>query len=120
MSRLVLAFHTLLFLSFAAVAIASPIVGYLHPEIFSNPRILIGTIIVMIIVVGSWPLAGGCPFTIWENKLRKKEGELAYEGGCIDHYVKVWFGISLPEKLSTRVLVVLLALPVITSLVIWL
>jgi hypothetical protein len=45
-----------------------------------------------------------CPLTPLENLLRRRAGEVGYEGGFIDHYVA---GVIYPEGLTRRSQVVL-------------
>lgn len=45
-----------------------------------------------------------CPLTPLENFLRRRAGEVGYEGGFIDHYVA---GLIYPEGLTRRSQVVL-------------
>lgn len=115
---MVLAFHTLLFLSFAAAMLYSPFFAMNHPEAFSLRNLGL-FFIIAVGTVGSWPLFGGCPFTIWENRAWHKENRnRLYKGACIDHYVKRWLGVNLPDGLSTKMLFGLFLIPFVSA-VIW-
>lgn len=118
-ARVVLAIHASVFFSFAAASLASPLLIYSYPDVFAGRYVVAGAGILMLLVIGSWPLFGGCPFTMWENKLRMEESGTPYSGPCIDHYAIRWFSIRLPAQLSTAGLIVLLALPMIAGVVNW-
>lgn len=120
MANVVLGVHTLIFAAFFAGAVASPFIAYWVPGIFANTSFLIGMGVLVVVLVFLWSVVGGCPFTFLENKLRAKEGKAPYGGPCIDTYAVKWFGLSLPLGLSSRLLYVLLALPVLSAGLAWL
>lgn len=115
-SKHVLIFHTSLFILFALASLSSPILAIYYPSFFSSIFFLLGIVLFMIAVIASWPLFGGCPFTVWENRLRKNELRETYLGACIDHYTEKWLGLKLPHKFFTGMLVVLLLVPIFVSL----
>ena len=108
----ILVLHTIVFFLFMVVSLSSPFVAFRYPTVFNGPYALIGAALVMFVVISSWGIAGGCPFTAWENAARRREGREIYGGGCIERYSFQWFNITLPRHLSTIVLVFLLSLPV--------
>jgi hypothetical protein len=66
----------------------------------------------MIAVLVSWKVFGGCPFTVWENRIRELERSgSAYLGSCLTHYSTKWFGLNI-----TGILVSLLILPIIVGI----
>jgi len=115
-SRGVLIVHTCAFTLFVLASLSSPFLVLWYPELFSGTTLfIIGAF--ALLMVGSWPVLGGCPFTIWENNLReRKKSGSAYTDACIDHYVLHWFGIKLPNKFSDVLLYALLALPIASGL----
>jgi len=116
-ARTILIIHTTIFLCFAFAAISSPYFALHYPEYFSALNLIVFGVIA-VAVVGTWPLFGGCPFTIWENTAWKRENpSRAYRGACIDHYIERWFGIRLPDHLSTIALIVLFLIPIVSGLV---
>jgi|GEM_PF-2026878 hypothetical protein len=110
-SRAILALHTTMFFAFVIGSLSSPFIALSYPTISPWPFIL-ATLFLATFVVGSWGAYGGCPFTIWENKFREQEQRgSSYPGPCIDHYAYVWFGLKIPGRTSTMILLVLLLLP---------
>lgn len=108
----ILVLHTIVFFLFIMVSLSSPFVAIRYPTVFSGPYVFVGAALVMLVVISSWGIAGGCPFTAWENAARRREGREIYGGGCIERYSFQWFNITLPRHFSTVVLVFLLLLPV--------
>lgn len=91
-----------------------------YPQVFTGKAVVIGFTILALLVLGSWPLYGGeCPFTVWENNFRKREGKKAYREACIDRYAARGFGIKLPKYFSTYLSVALLILPIAVGLAHW-
>jgi hypothetical protein len=118
-ARAILTIHTILFLLFVAVSIGSPFIVVWYPDIFVGKYIVVTAGVLMLLVIGSWPLCGGCPFTVWENRFKKKAGHAPYIGPCIDHYAARWFGLRFPGNASTLLLVGLLLLPIVVGIVHW-
>ncbi|MBI5470681.1 DUF2784 family protein [Candidatus Kaiserbacteria bacterium] len=119
-SKQMLVLHVVIFATFVAVSFELSYYVLQHPESISITYLGLGTLIFAIIVVGSWPLFGGCLFTTWENKRRSREGRATYTEPCIDHYVYRWIGFRFPGKSSTYMLIVLLVLPLATRVWSWL
>jgi hypothetical protein len=118
-SKTILTIHTLLFFSFVAVSLSLSMILFWYPGAVPGKIVVIGYSILAILVIGSWPTFGGCPFTVWENNFRKREGRKVYSGACINHYAKEWFGIILPSKFGTYLLIALLVLPIIFGFIHW-
>jgi|SRR3989344_8596643 len=118
-ARFILAIHTMIFISLVCGSFALPFLIYQYPDIFVGKYVVITMGVLALLVVSSWPLYGGCPFTIWENTFKKEAGQPSYSGPCIDHYAALWFGIHLPPRVSTGMLIVLLALPIIAGATHW-
>lgn len=115
-SKGVLAIHTTVFALFVIAALSSPLLAIYHPALFS-PQNLFALGILALLVIGSWPLFGGCPFTVWEKNLREREAQgSAYTKPCMDYYAYVWFGLHLPPHLNDVILIALLLLPVASGL----
>lgn len=111
----VLSLHALLFFSFLLFSLSSVPVILLFP--LTAPYYLWGFVLLALVVPLSWRMYGGCPFTIWEKKLRAHESKPIYTKPCIDHYTEEWTGIRLRPKLSTYLLLGLLVLPIFSALV---
>lgn len=112
----VLAIHTAVLASFVVASLSSPYIATHYLGFFSAP-VLVALAILAVAVMASWNISGGCPFTVWENRLRASEDPSAvYSDGCINHYVHTWSGLRLPNGFSTGILVILLALPVVSGI----
>ncbi len=118
-ARTILFIHTVLFTLFCASSVTISFLLLAHPGFIGGKIVVFSYSILAVLVVGSWPIFGGCPFTAWENDFRKREGKSPYTGPCIDHYANEWFHISLPAKLSTYLLVLILVLPIVLGITRW-
>jgi hypothetical protein len=114
-SRGILFIHLLIFLMFVGLSLASPFFVWLLPWALVWPWLL-GTIAFGVVVVGSWRVWGECPFTLWENAWRKREGRRTYRGACTEHYGPM-LGIRLPRGASTPLLECIACIPVIVAVV---
>lgn len=57
---------------------------------------------IVALTITSWPICGGCPLTIWENRLRRKfDPDSAYQEGYVTHYAKKCLGLNVPSKFVT-------------------
>ncbi|MFA7309462.1 MAG: DUF2784 family protein [Candidatus Paceibacterota bacterium] len=115
MSRLMLAFHTLFFAGLVIGSFMSPFIAAFDPGAFKlyGPSI---AVTIGVLILGSWYFyRGDCPFTVWENALRRREGRQTYSGSCIDRYAKKWFGLVLPRRFNTIFPVAILAIPLIAG-----
>ncbi len=115
LSRAILFVHVIIFCSFVGLSLASPLFVWLLPWQSAWPWLL-GTIVFGVAVVGSWRVWGECPFTIWENAWRKREGRPAYRGACTEHYGPL-FGIRLRPGQSTTLLELVATVPVVVLVV---
>lgn len=111
-----LALHTAIF---GSLALASLVLSYL---LLTHQLPHYGTLIVFdVIVVGAaatWiPYKGSCPFTIWENAERTREGKEPYSGPCIIRYAHQWFGLRLPHNADNVLTVLVFALPTAIALI---
>lgn len=114
MSRVILAFHTLVFSALIIVCLASPIVAARYPDLFHVYSLWVFGF-TGISILGSWYVySGQCPFTVWENTLRKKEGKEPYAEPCMDRYAKEWFNLTLPSRFSDIFPIAILFIPVLT------
>lgn len=114
LSRLILFIHVLIFLSFVGLSLASPLFVWALPW-QEGARWLVGTIVFGLVVIASWRVFGECPFTIWENKLRRIEGRRTYSEACSEHYVRA-LGIPVRHGLTTRLLEALPFIPITVAL----
>ena len=109
-SKAIRNFHATVLSLFVIISLASPFLSAWYPGLFSIEYV-IGAGAIMFLTLVSWQVFGGCPFTVWENRLREREKRgSSYRGPCIDHYARAWFDITLPRKLSMVVLVLLFVL----------
>jgi hypothetical protein len=114
MSRLIFSIHTVIFLAFVGLSLASPFFVFLLP--WSMVWWWVGgTILFGIAVISSWRIWGECPFTVWENIWRKHEGRPVYRGACTEHYARV-FGLHMRPGISTPLLEVLPLFPIAAAL----
>jgi hypothetical protein len=119
-SKRILIFHTILFTTFVIGSILSSIVVVFFPELLSGRHLFYFLIVLAVLIVGSWPLFGGCPFTKWENYHREREKPGSrYHGECIVMYAEKWFGVSLPQKFGVYISVFFLILPTVVSIFYW-
>ncbi|MEK7601060.1 MAG: DUF2784 family protein [Patescibacteria group bacterium] len=113
-SRLILAFHTLVLFALVVVCIASPLVASSYPDAF-NTYVLWFFGAIGVLILGSWYVyAGQCPLTVWENGFRKSEGRKTYAEPCMDRYAREWFGVRLPWRFSDIFPIAILLIPVVT------
>ncbi len=59
---------------------------------------------------------GDCPFTIWENSHRIREGKKPYKGSCIIRYAALWFGLELPHNTDNWIIGGVFAVPTVLAL----
>ena len=110
--------HTTTFAVFAAASLSSPFLARKYDNFFSSPLYLISVAIVFVMTMVSWKVFGGCPFTVWENRLHeKKQTGNSYVGSCLPYYVERWFGLKISNKVFTGLLVALLILPIIAGII---
>lgn len=109
----VLYLHTMIFAVFAVSAISSPVLAIFYPSIFASYLYAIIAGVLLGATMFSWKLFKGCPFTVWENRLRAiEQKELAYLGSCLSHYGNQWLGLKLPAKVYSLMLYTMLVMPV--------
>src|SRR5947208_56341 len=105
-----LIFHTILFVSFISASLLSSylvLTRHLH-----GGEVLLGFGILALLIAAFWlPFKGGCPFTVWEREALQRERKPAYEGSCILHYAKQWFGIQLPHNADNAILAIAFLIP---------
>ncbi|HEY4526314.1 MAG TPA: DUF2784 family protein [Candidatus Paceibacterota bacterium] len=119
-SFLTLAIHTVLFFSFSIGSIVCTYLLLAHPEILAGKTVVIAFTVIAFLVLGAWFVDGGpCPFTVWENNFRKKEGKRPYKDACINHYARGWFGMKLPERAHTWLPLGFLILPIVVGIMSW-
>ncbi len=123
-ARTILLIHTIFFFSFTTLSLASPFLMAYHPDVFSGKVFVFAFGLLALLTIGSWPLyrgdfPGACPFTVWENNARKREGKKPYRGACIDRYARKWFGIHLPKHFTTWFPVGVLILPIVLGIAYW-
>ncbi|MBX4205081.1 MAG: DUF2784 domain-containing protein [Candidatus Doudnabacteria bacterium] len=111
-SRQVLALHTTLFIVFMITMGSTPFLAMIYPQFFSSAFFLPTVVLGMALTLASWKLYGGCPFTVWENQARTKEGKEIYLGSCLPHYARLWFGLEIPTAIFNAILVAFLLLPI--------
>lgn len=115
-SKNILFIHTAIFTLFVLASLGSPIIATRYPEFFSPKNTLILAILAVLILT-TWSIFGGCPFTVWENRFREKESAgSAYKDPCLKHYAKKWFDITLHGRLSDSIIIFLLLLPILSGL----
>lgn len=120
-SKYILILHTVLFTTFVIASLTTSLLAFIAPTLIPGRYLVIGAVILAVIVFRVWPLYGGaCPFTVWENRFREREllGS-SYRGPCIDHYAEKWFNIHLPSGVSTKLLEILLFLPIVAGIFNW-
>ncbi|MBX4186702.1 MAG: DUF2784 domain-containing protein [Candidatus Doudnabacteria bacterium] len=115
-SKRVLTIHTMIFAMFAIGSLSSPFLSRRFHGFFSSPYYLVGAGIIMVATLASWKLFGGCPFTVWENRLREKEGLPKYTGSCLPQYTSKWFGLNVPNKYFNSVIIILLIIPILAGI----
>ncbi len=115
-ARHVLIIHTSIFILFVLGSLSSPILAAYFPNFFSSIFYLISIVLLMVGVILSWKKFGGCPFTVWENRLRIKESAETYLGSCLPYYTQKWFGLKVPNRVFTGILVALLILPILVGI----
>jgi hypothetical protein len=115
-SKHVLSIHTAIFVLFVLGSISSPILAIYFSSFFSSIFYLLAAVLIMAGVILSWRAFGGCPFTVWENRLRERESLETYLGSCLPHYSRKWFDLKLPGKFFTVILISLLLLPICTGI----
>lgn len=116
-SQKVRIFHTGVLTLFIITSLSSPFVALKYSRVFSW-YFFAGALILMVSVILSWEVYGGCPFTVWENDLKEREQPgSSYAGSCIKHYLLEWFGINIPHNLVTTILVLLFVLPLVVTLI---
>jgi hypothetical protein len=119
-SKHILILHTILFTTFVIGSILSSIVVIFFPELLSGRHLFYFLIVLAVLIIGSWPLFGGCPFTKWENYHRERENPgSAYSGSCIVRYLKKWFNVNFPEKFHVLIPITFLILPAVVSVLYW-
>jgi hypothetical protein len=114
LSRSILFVHLLIFLSYVGLSLASPLFVWLLPWEMGW-RWLAGTIIFGLVVVGSWRVWGECPFTIWENTWRKREGRRVYRVACSEYYARQ-LGLNVRPGVTTKILEALPFIPIAVAL----
>lgn len=114
-SRIILFIHILIFLSYVGLSLASPLFVWLLPWDIGW-RWLLGIIVFGLVVIGSWCMWGECPFTIWENRWRKREGRSTYRVACSEYYART-LGLNFPHGLTTKLLEVLPFIPIGVALI---
>ncbi|MDP2676181.1 MAG: DUF2784 family protein [bacterium] len=112
----VLIIHIVVFIGFLVFSLSSPFIAMRYAAFFSG-YFFPFAIIVMPIILIAWHFFGGCPFTVWENRLRERtQSGSSYQNSCIQYYAFQWFGIRIPLKLIQPALVALLVLPITVGL----
>jgi hypothetical protein len=111
-SKQILVLHTAIFVAFILGSLSSPLWAAYYPNFFESIFYLPSVVLLMMLTMASWRIFGGCPFTIWENNQRVKEGKLAYVGSCLPRYAQDWFGLSVSSKFATYFLVLCLLVPI--------
>lgn len=108
--------HTVVFGLFLVFSLSSPFVAIYYSAFFSG-YVFPGAILLMPVVLIAWRFFGGCPFTVWENRLRERQQPgSAYQDSCIQYYAFQWFGIRVPLWVIQPVLIGLLLLPIAVGL----
>lgn len=115
-SNHVLILHTTIFSLFALGSLSSPVLVQFFPRFFGSMYFLVGAALLLVIVKSSWKKFGGCPFTVWENKLRNLEQKQTYSESCLPHYSAEWFGLNLTDKFFTPVLIILFLIPIFVGI----
>ena len=119
-SKYILILHTTLFTTFVIGSIMASIAMVFFPEFLSGRYLFYFLMVLAVLIIGSWPLFGGCLFTKWENHYRELESlGLTYRGSCVIRYAKKWFNINLPGRLDVYILIILFILPAVTALFNW-
>lgn len=115
-SRTILGLHVVIVLLIFGCGLGSPLVALAYPDFFKGiyfPIVEVG----MLGTVFSWPFFHGmCFMTLWENNLRRREGRRTYRGGCMDHYLNAWFGVTPPKGVVTALLLFCAALPIVVRI----
>lgn len=112
----ILAIHSSLYVVLAVFSFGSSAYIFAHPSAFSPKTVTLATIALAVCAVGTWPLFGGCPFTVWENRARTREGLQPYTSSCFNNYASKWFRYALPTHISGYVLTALVLLPLCVRL----
>lgn len=115
-SKTVLIIHTIVFAGFLVFSLSSPFIALRYAAFFSGYFFPFALVVMPIILI-AWRMFGGCPFTVWENRLREQEhAGSAYKDSCIQYYGFRWFGVRTPLWVIQPVLVGLLSLPIAVGL----
>ena len=115
-SRWCLIAHTTTFLLFVFTSFVSSYLILTHK--LTGQAVLIAIGAVALVASVFWiRYKGDCPFTVWENSHRIREGKKAYEGSCIIEYARTWFGIELPRNADNYIIGVVFALPTTLALI---
>lgn len=118
-SRFYLILHTLLIVLFDVGSVGTAYILIQYPEVVSGKMVVMAFVTIGILFIGSWPLFGGCPFTVWENGARKREGKKPYSDACMMRYARRWFGWKMTRNEDTWIPVGFLLLPIIAGLLNW-
>jgi hypothetical protein len=116
----ILILHTTLLAIFIIGSTALSLFVMFYSEVMSGKYLFFTFLALLVFIVGSWPLFGGCPFTIWENHYRELENPgSGYRGSCMIKYMKEWFGFRLPGRFDIYIPVAFVVLPIIVGLFNW-
>ena len=111
-SKIILILHTTGFIFLTVVSFTFPFIAFAYPE-FMTLELLAVFLAVALLVPLSWLIAGGCPLTVWENRLRESEKPgSSYRESCTQKYLLEWFNVRIPRWLSIVFILVRLAIPV--------
>lgn len=111
-SKKVLIIHIVVFAGFLVFSLSSPFIAMRYAAFFSGYFFPFALVVMPVIVI-AWRIFRGCPFTVWENRLREQEQEgSTYKDSCIQYYAFQWFGLRIPLWIIQPALLVLLALPI--------
>lgn len=115
-ARGILVLHSVFFFGLVAGCLASPFFALAYPQAFDTYSLWV-FVGLGIAILGSWYVyAGECPFTVWENNFRKKEGLQPYSEPCMNRYSKRWFGITTSRRFSDIFPIAILLIPILTRM----
>ncbi len=118
-AKLILAAHTAMFLVFLAASLGGSAFAIWRPDLL--PGLWLAGTFGVLGAVMAWLFWrwGDCPLTIWEKEALIREGHTTYEGMCLPHYLREWFGISLSKSVGNSITRSLGAAPIIAGIARW-
>ena len=113
MSRFILTLHTLVLSALVIGCLASPFIALSYRDFFNTYSLWIFCGIGVLTLATWYFYSGECPFTVWENNFRKREGKRTYTEPCMDRYAHEWFGLTLPRRFSDIFPIAILLIPLL-------